>query len=125
MRKVYIDEKHRQAAYMEWHNETYPGLKIVLPDCSTPSPSPSSAERNSDGRFAVPSTSGESRCAIVLEAKNELGAAGDPHLQGLRYYQVRQPDRMYEGRQIELMSPLLVSVFKSVSQCHEQNPVLL
>jgi len=88
MRKVYIDEKHRQAAYMEWHNETYPGLKIVLPDCSTPSPSPSSAEPNSDGRFAVPSTSGESRCAIVLEAKNELGAAGDPHLQGLRYYQI-------------------------------------
>ncbi|GAQ88464.1 hypothetical protein KFL_004310020 [Klebsormidium nitens] len=88
MRKVYPDEKHRQEAYMEWHNDTYPGLKIGLPDRSTSTPSPSIGEPASDGTFAVPSTSGESRCAIVLEAKNELGAAGDPHLQGLRYYQI-------------------------------------
>ncbi|GAQ81195.1 hypothetical protein KFL_000730310 [Klebsormidium nitens] len=104
MRKLYPEERDRQLAYMEWHNETYPGLKIVLPgrSASASGPSPGSVEPSTDGRFAVPFVCGD-KCAIVLEAKNELGACGDPHIQGLRYYQMLIGDGTQTDDYLEAM----------------------
>lgn len=79
--------------FHDWLKETIPALDIVVPTGHCVS----SGRGRRDGHCSLCygsidarglQSTGVDRCVLLTQVKNELGNAGDPQYQAIRYYQV-------------------------------------
>ena len=82
--KVYPNESGRQDEFRYWYNKYMESPKLEIPAAS----SSAARELGANDGVATFTADGKQYIVVILEAKGEISASGDPMFQTLRYIQL-------------------------------------